>query len=858
MNLLGTFNVTPKIPDALQDLKALACNYAWCWSHETIELFRRLDRDLWEETGHNPVLFLGTIDQAKLEESAADDGFIAHMERVKANLDAYMETKKWYVRKYGEMPSGTIAYFSAEFGISESLPVYSGGLGILAGDHLKSASDLGLPMAGVGLLYQEGYFRQYLNADGWQQEYYTRNDFYSMPLHPEKGKDGRWMKIEVEFPGRKVYARILTAQVGRIPLYLLDTNLPENNAEDRKITNTLYGGDTETRIQQEILLGIGGIRALQLLGINPQVYHMNEGHSGFLALERIRILMEKEGLKFNEARELVSSGSVFTTHTPVPAGIDEFPAELMDKYFKDYYPKMGLSKKQFLGLGRLTESSDSTPFNMAYLGLRMASLINGVSKLHGEVSRKMWSKFWPGVPVEDVPISSVTNGVHHRSWISHDMKSLFDRYLGPKWRVNSTDTTLWEDVRDIPVEELWRTHELRRDKLVNYTRKKLVLQYKNRGLRKAEIDVAGEVLDPSVLTIGFARRFATYKRATLICRDKERLTRILNHPERPVQIIFAGKAHPRDDSGKQLIRELIHTMRIPEFRMRMVFLEDYDIEVARYLVQGVDVWLNNPRRPMEASGTSGMKVLPNGGINLSIPDGWWAEISDPETGWTIGSGEDYADPAYGDEVEANIIYDLLEREIVPLFYDRINKIPRKWVEKMRLSMMKLSAEFNTNRMVRDYTNDFYLPTLQRFSALSENSFSRAKALAEWKDKINQNWSGIKVEAFNVKLAETVHVGDKVSVDAVIKLGGLKPEDVSVQIYYGKLNDARQIVKGLTRELESGDSKDGIFVYKGSFQCDKSGRHGYSLRIIPHHADLVNPIMMGLVHWHNGSGAEVTV
>nr|MBC8278683.1 alpha-glucan family phosphorylase [FCB group bacterium] len=842
MNLLGTFNVTPKIPEALQDLKTLACNYAWCWSHETIELFRRLDRELWDAAGHNPVLFLGTIDQAKLEESAADDGFIAHMQRVKSNLDAYMKSRKWYGRKYGDMPQGTIAYFSAEFGISESLPIYSGGLGILAGDHLKSASDLGLPLAGVGLLYQEGYFRQYLNAEGWQQEYYTRNDFYSMPLHPEKGQDGRWLKIEVEFPGRKVYARILTAQIGRVPLYLLDTNLPENNAEDRKITNTLYGGDSETRIQQEILLGIGGIRALKLLDVEPKVYHMNEGHSGFLALERIRVLMAKEGLNFNEARELVSSGSIFTTHTPVPAGIDEFPAELMDKYFKEYYPQLGLSKKQFLGLGRLKESSDSTPFNMANLGLRMASLINGVSLLHGEVSRNMWSKFWPGIPLEDVPISSVTNGVHHRSWISHDMKSLFDRYLGPKWRVNSTDTSLWQGVQDIPMEELWRTHELRREKLVNYTRKKLVKQYKNRGLRKAEIDVAGEVLDPAILTIGFARRFATYKRATLICSDLQRLSRILNHPDKPVQIIFAGKAHPRDDSGKQYIRELIHTMRSPEFRMRMVFLEDYDIEVARYLVQGVDVWLNNPRRPMEASGTSGMKVLPNGGINLSIPDGWWAEISDPETGWTIGSGEDYADQGYGDKIEANIIYDLLEREIVPLFYDRTNKIPRRWVEKMRLSMMKLSAEFNTNRMVRDYTNDFYLPTLRRFTILSENSYARAKALAKWKHRINQNWKDIKVEAVNVKLSEAVHVGDEVTVDAVIKLGGLKPEDVSVQVYYGKLNDARQIVKGLTRELETDGSKDGMSVYKGSFHCDMSGRYGYCLRIIPRHEDLANPIM----------------
>lgn len=852
MNLLGTFNVNPQLPPVLADLKLLACNYYWCWNHEAIELFRRLDRDLWEKTSHNPVLFLGSLDQDKITEAAADDGFIAHLERVKENLIEYLQARKWFNRKYGDMNTGVIAYFSAEFGVTESLPIYSGGLGILAGDHLKSASDLGLPMAAVGLMYQEGYFRQYLNADGWQMEYYTRNDFYNMPLTAEKGKDGRWLKVELDYPGRKLYARILRADIGRIPLYLLDTNLPENSAEDRGLTNTLYGGDNETRIQQEILLGIGGIRALRLLGITPSVCHMNEGHSGFLALERIRLLMEEKGLKFFEAREVVSAGSVFTTHTPVPAGIDEFHPDLMEKYFGHYYPKLGLNRKQFLGLGRINENAEHDPFNMAYLSLRMASLINGVSKLHGEVSRKMWAKFWPGAPVEEIPISSVTNGVHHRSWISHDMKNLFDRYLGPKWRVNSTDTTLWEEVKNIPHEELWRTHELRREKLVNYARHKLELQFKRRGLRQSEIEVAKEALDPSILTIGFARRFATYKRATLALKDKERLSKILNNPDRPVQMIFAGKAHPRDDEGKRLIRELVHTMRENEFRRRMVFLEDYDMEVARYLVQGVDVWMNNPRRPMEASGTSGMKVLPNGGLNFSIPDGWWAEIQHPDGGWTIGSGEDYEDHAYGDTVEADAIYDILESEIVPLFYDRVNKIPRKWVDKMKLSMIKLSAEFNTNRMVRDYANDFYIPALEKHKELESDNFTRAKNLAVWKQRILSGWQNLKVDAVMVNLNDDVKVGDNVSVEAVVKLGDLKPDDVSVQVFFGTVDDARRIVGGKSYDLSAGEAHEGRYLFRGFINCIKSGRHGYGLRILPKHPDLTTPLDLGLVYWHQGN------
>lgn len=852
MKLVGTFNVSPKLPESLQPMYKLAYNFYWCWNHDIIQLFRRLDRDLWEEAGHNPIIFLGTIEQEKLEEAAGDDSFMSHLDRVSKNMDEYLNGKSWFKKTHGDYPKGVAAYFCTEYGITESLPNYSGGLGILAGDHLKSASDLGLPLVAVGLLYQEGYFRQYLNADGWQQEYYPKNDFYNLPLTPEKASDGRWLKVEFDFPGRILYARILRAEVGRIKLYLLDTNLPENSADDRGITNQLYGGSKETRIQQEILLGIGGIRALKLLGINPLICHINEGHSGFLALERIRILMEEHGLNFNEAREAVRSGSIFTTHTPVPAGIDEFTPELMEKYFKNYYPKLGLTFKQFLALGRLNPGDDSAPFNMAYLSLGLASHINGVSKLHGEVSRRIWSNFWPNVPLAEVPISSITNGIHHRSWISHDMKDLFDMYLGPKWRTNPADLTIWEGVDDIPAEELWNTHQRRRERLVAYTRKKLVSQFKRRGLHTSEIELASEVLNPSILTIGFARRFATYKRATLILRDKARLKAILNNPEYPVQIIFAGKAHPRDDEGKNLIRQLVHSMREEEFRHRMVFLEDYDIEVARYLVQGVDVWLNNPRRPKEASGTSGMKVLPNGGLNLSISDGWWAEVKHTEAGWTIGSGENYTDYNYQDEIESNAIYDLLEREIVPLFYDRgRDGLPRKWIEKMRSSMKNLSSQFNTNRMVREYLERFYLPSIKNYLSLTENGFAKAKALAVWKDFIRKNWSNIKVSDFKIDLSSDIKVGGNVSIEAIVEMGELQPKDLLVQIYFGPLDVKREITTGNTAKMEMVEQKVNKFLYRGVIPCKKSGRQGYGLRLLPYHEDMTNPFEMGLIYWYEG-------
>jgi starch phosphorylase len=850
-----TFRVIPSLPEKLERLRDLAHNLWWAWNHEAIELFRRLDRDLWENTGHNPVLLLGTIRQERLEQVAEDDGFLSHLDRVYRGFEGYLHNGgSWYARAYGPPAGLRIAYFSAEFGLTESLGIYAGGLGILAGDHLKSASDLGLPFIGMGLLYQQGYFRQYLNPDGWQQELYPDNDFYNLPLTLERQVSGAPLTVKVQLPGREVEAQIWRAQVGRVPLYLLDSNIGSNRPEDRDLTDQLYGGDDDMRIRQEILLGIGGLRALEALGLRPTVCHMNEGHSAFLALERIRLLMEECQLSFAEARELATAGQVFTTHTPVPAGIDWFHPDLVDRYFSHYYPKLGLSRHEFLGLGRMNPNDPNGYFCMAILAMRLANKINGVSQLHAQVSRRMWQEAWPQLPVEEIPIMGITNGIHARSWISHDMADLYDRYLGPRWIERPAEQEVWQRVMRIPDEELWRTHERRRERLVAFARGTLARQLAQRGSRPAEIRQAEEVLDPEALTIGFARRFATYKRATLLFHDVERLAGIVGDRDRPVQIIFAGKAHPRDNPGKELIRQIIHHARRSAFRNRIVFLEDYDMVVARYLVQGVDVWLNTPRRPHEASGTSGMKATANGALNLSVLDGWWDEGYTPETGWAIGRGEDYADDQaeYQDRVEANALYDLLEKEIVPLFYERgRDGLPRGWIAKMKAAMRDHAGVFNTNRMVREYTERCYLPSAARRERLWAEDQQRAKTLAAWKAKIHQQWGQIRIARVWTERpdGEDLKVGDQLQVQAEVYLGELKPTDVSVQLYYGPVDASNMIENGQPLPTLIAQSKGkGKYIFAGAIPCRTSGQHGYALRILPAHEDLGTPFEMGLVLW----------
>jgi starch phosphorylase len=856
MKTIHSFNVIPEIPEELKCLEELAYNLYGTWDHEVIDVFRRLDADLWEKTYHNPVLMLGTIKQEALNSIAKDESFIAYMERVYDKYKTKMSQTTWFQKRYDndkEVSTASIAYFSAEFGLTESLPLYSGGLGVLAGDHLKSASELGLPLVGVGLAYQKGYFQQYLNMDGWQQETYPVNDFYNLPLKQCKDDSGNPILIGVELPGRTVKAQIWRAQVGRVPLYLLDTNIPQNSKKDQDLTDYLYGGDLETRIQQEILLGIGGLRALKALGINPTIFHINEGHSAFLSLEKIGTYMRENGLKFREAIELARASNVFTTHTPVPAGIDIFPVMLMDKYFSQYYNDLGVSRDEFLSLGRKNQFDRFEDFNMAVFAIRLSSYTNGVSKLHGVVSRKMWQSIWPELPEEEIPISSITNGIFPQAWVSRDMVDLFNRYLGSNWTENQTRQDTWIRVDSMPSEELWRTHERRRERLVAFTRKRLHEQLEQRGATLAELADADEVLDPKALTIGFARRFATYKRATLVLRDLERLDKILNDPDRPVQIIFAGKAHPHDSKGKEFIKEIIQIAKKPQFRRKIVFIENYDMNVARYMVQGVDIWLNNPKRPQEASGTSGMKACFNGALNCSVLDGWWDEAFAPGIGWGIGRGEVYEDKEYQNQVESSALYDLLEKEVIPIFYDRsVVGLPRKWVDMMKLNMKTVCPFFNTNRMVQEYTDNLYVTLIKRKRSFKEEDYKKIKALVDWKNYVYKNWNSVRIQNVSSNLESLngiAQVGKTVNVTADLMLGDLKPEDVIVQAYYGPLDIDRQIVNGNVITLEFTESiGDGLYRFVGIMPANTSGLHGYSVRVLPSNKMMVNSFEMGLINW----------
>jgi len=845
---LRTFNVIPKLPDAISGLRELALNLRWTWHHDTIDLFRRLDRNMWDFAGRNPIRMLSQLPQSRLNEMANDDGYLLLYERMLDNLHSYLTERSWYAKRFAAVDHPVYAYFSAEYGITDSLPIYSGGLGILAGDHLKSASDMGLPLVAVGLMYQQGYFIQYLNPDGWQQETYPNNDFYQLPVEPVHGKDGRWIKIEVEYPGRMVTARVLQANVGRVPLLLLDTNIPENSPDDRRITDQLYGGDKEMRVKQEILLGIGGVRALATLGYQPAVFHMNEGHSGFLSIERI-LALRKLGLTFADAREAVRQSSIFTTHTPVPAGIDEFSEELMMRYFQHLFTPLGITKQEFLALGRWNGQNDGN-FNMALLCIRMSARANGVSKLHGEVSRKMFQSVWPDVPQSEIPIGHITNGVHSQTWISRDFQELYNRYLGFDWVHKQSEKDCWEAVKEIPDEELWRTHERRRERLVAYARRRLRIQLTQRGAPVSEVNSAQEALDGSVLTIGFARRFATYKRGDLLLHDLDRIKKLLTNTETPVQFIFAGKAHPADVEGKEIIRRIIHFARDPEVRKRFVFLENYDMGVARYLVQGVDVWLNNPRRPYEASGTSGMKVVFNGGLNFSVLDGWWVEGYTPETGWAIGAGEDYTDLNYQDYVESHALYDVLEKEIIPTFYHRgPDKLPREWIAKMKGSIELLGQKFNTNRMVRDYVENFYYPAYQNFQQLTASDWAELRKLSQWKQRIQKVWNGVDIIKVETDSITELKVGDSISVRAVVQLNGLVPEDVAVEVYFGTVDTEGNLFEEETIPMEIGDKlADGTFKYNVELTCVESGRHGFAVRILPNSEWFANKHDGGLIKW----------
>ncbi|KPK83377.1 MAG: alpha-glucan phosphorylase [Bacteroides sp. SM23_62_1] len=843
------YNIVPKLSSQLEPLRSLAYNLCFGWRQEIRDLFQRMDPKLWTDCGHNPVLMLGLISQERLEELSRDQGFMAQMERVSQDFNRYLSQPRIQSEDYSPDLPFQVAYFSAEFGLSGCLPIYSGGLGILAGDHLKSASDLNVPLVGVGLLYQEGYFSQYLSSDGWQMETYPVNDFSNMPVKLIRDKEGKPMQVSVEFKGEKVNILIWRIDVGRVPLYLLDTNLPINSPESRRTTAQLYGGDREMRLRQEIVLGIGGVRALKTLGIEPTIIHMNEGHSAFSALERINILRKEKGLSFDAAREMVIATTVFTTHTPVPAGNDVFSPDLVQTYFGEYAKELGINFRVLLGYGRLDPRNEGEKFGMSTLALRLSSHANGVSRLHGKVSRSIWQKIWSHHPVEDVPIDHITNGIHVPTWISREMAFLLIRYLGPDWAEDPDNERVWEQIENIPSTELWRSHERCRDHLVAFARRLLTERLREKDMDPAEMQNAGEVLTPDAMTIGFSRRFATYKRATLIFRDPDRLDRILNNPKYPVQMIISGKAHPQDNEGKEFIKTIIHLSREARFHRRIVFLEDYNFHIAHVMVSGCDLWLNTPRRPLEACGTSGMKALANGSLNLSVLDGWWDEGYHSKCGWAIGHGEVYKDYNAQDNIESNDLYNLLEEEVIPLFYHRgHDDVPRGWVEKMKAGLRYLVPIFNSHRMVQEYMDRYYLPCSKRFNVLSSNDFEGAKDLASWRQKLMTGWAGVSVEKVTSGNGLDMPVGSELEIEAAVKLGTLAPDDVTVEAYYGRLDHNGDFAERETTALEVYDSKDGTYKFKGKIPCLETGRFGYTVRIMPSRNRLENPFIMGLVTW----------
>lgn len=849
MRALRSFTVRPHLPEALSLLQPLAVNLRWSWDDRTRNLFRWVDPDAWDATRHDPVQLLGSVGPERLEALAGDQAFIRYLHDVHHDCSRYLDAPRWFQART-DSPLRSVAYFSPEFGIAEALPQYSGGLGILAGDHLKAASDLGVPLVGVGLFYRHGYFRQGLSIDGWQEERFPDQDPWAMALTPLPD-----VRIRVDLAGEPLEARVWRADVGRVALYLLDTDVEENPDDLRGITDRLYGGDTEHRLRQEILLGIGGVRALDALGIDVQVFHTNEGHAGFLGLERMRRAIVDDGLAFPEALEAVRSASIFTTHTPVPAGIDRFPRPLVETYFGGWAAECGVTVDQLMALGHRTDDTDDAPFNMAVMGLRLAGRSNAVSALHGAVSREMFGDLWPDLETEEVPITSVTNGVHAATWVSADMSDLLSRHVLPDW--DEADHQAWTRVWDTPDDELWRVCEQARARLVALVRDRVRARAEATGTTSSEAAWADDLLDPHALTIGFARRFATYKRANLLLAQADRLQALLLDADRPVQFVFAGKAHPADDEGKEMIRQIVSFARDLGVRHRFVFLDDYDIAVARTLYQGADVWLNTPRRPHEACGTSGMKAALNGTLNCSILDGWWDELFDGENGWAIPSAEDLDDEAVRDRVEADALFDLLERQVVPLFFDRRggpSSAPRAWLRRVKHNLASLGPEVVASRMVRDYVTTLYEPTATVADRLAVSGRAPARDLAHWKERVLAAWHEVAVGAVEVD-ESPAGLGTERQVQVTVQLGSLTADDVAVHLVHGPVGQGDHLVQSevtalAVTALENADpgSGRGEATFTGTVPCPRPGRYGFTVRVVPHHRDLSHPLELGRVTW----------
>ena len=854
MQPIHTYNVVPKLPAQLEPLRRLAVNLWWTWEPSARSLFRQIDPDLWHSTNHNPVRLLQLCRQARLEEFAANDDFLREMRGVLKKFDAYMTRKDtWAKMRKGSALTGPVAYFSAEFGFHESFPNYSGGLGILSGDHCKSASDLDIPFVAISLLYRHGYFKQQINKEGWQDNLALNQNFSHLPVQPALDPGKLHLTLAVKVLDRWVRVRVWQLEVGRITLYLLDSDVPENAPEDREITAQLYGGDHEMRIKQEIVLGVGGIHALNAIGIRPSMYHLNEGHAAFISLERIRRRVQEDGLDFYAAVQATASGNIFTTHTPVPAGNDAFPLSLMRKYFGDYPGSVGIDFETFASFGQ-TRKDPAEPFSMTILALRTSRHANGVSALHGLVSKGLWKDVWAGVPENEVPITSVTNGIHTKTWVAPDFIKIYDRYL-PDWEEHLTDKDFWRKVQDIPDDELWEAHQRQKRRTLEFIRERTRLQWKRVGESPDKIRAISRMLNPEILTIGFARRFATYKRATLLFSDRERLHKLMNNTEQPVQFVFAGKAHPKDEPGKRFIQDVYRFSRMPEFEGRIVFVEDYDHYVGRRLYQGVDLWLNNPRRPLEASGTSGMKLPPSGGLNLSVLDGWWCEGYNGKNGWAIGpeipESPIAPEPRFEDEVDVNSLFHVLETQILPLYYAKPDgRLPLAWINLMRESIRTIVPVFNTHRMVQEYTERLYEPAASAHAVLIANSCKKAIELARWKDNIRRDWPHLTLTDVAIRTGNgtNVAVGDAVEVSVRVSLGPIAPEFVRVQALFGETANGN-IANPTTIDLQQVEKLgSGAFRFAGTIPTNESGSYGLSVRVVPTHPNLIQNHELRLITW----------
>jgi glycogen phosphorylase len=847
------FTVRPVLPERLAALADLAHNLRWSWHPETQDIFSTIDADAWRTCGHDPVAMLGSVTVERLDQLAHDEGYLARLDAAREDLQSYLSEDRWYQSLGADAPR-SIAYFSPEFGITSVLPQYSGGLGILAGDHLKTASDLGVPILGVGLLYRHGYFQQSLSPEAWQEDTYPLLDPDGLPLSLLREPDGTTAKITVGLPGGDhLTARIWVAQIGRVPLLLLDSDVEENTEVLRDVTDRLYGGTTEHRLRQEMLLGVGGVRAIRAYtritgAAAPEVFHTNEGHAGFLGLERIRELTEgPDALDFATALEVSRAGTVFTTHTPVPAGIDRFPRDLVSQYFGGDNACRGVPVEQILALGTEDyEGGDPSVFNMAVMGMRLAQRVNGVSELHGKVSRGMFGGLWPDFDADERPITSITNGVHAPTWVAREVYS-----LAAETGVDATTgqpREVFEVADKVPAERIWETKRQLRERLVEDARARLAASWQHRGASPTELKWIDSALDPDVLTIGFARRVPSYKRLTLMLRDPERLKRILLHPERPVQLVIAGKAHPADEGGKRLIQEIVRFSDDPEVRHRIVFLPNYDIAMAQPLYPGCDVWLNNPLRPYEACGTSGMKAALNGGLNLSILDGWWDEWYDGHNGWAIQSADGVDDQDRRDDLEATALYDLIENEVAPRFYDHdADGVPVRWIEMVRHTLKSLGPKVLATRMVRDYIERLYAPSAVTSRALNDD-FTGARGLADWKRRVAAGWADVAIDHVDSSgVGDTPEIGQTLALSVYVSLGGLTPEDVDVQVVHGRIRHDDELVDTHVESLRLTETYEaGRYRFEGSVALKQAGPFGYTTRVLPKHEMLASPAELGFV------------